>query len=382
MRDRLVGRWSGSPSGVRGIPWLNTLLALVLSGGVIVGVSGVTNSSNPQGGALACAAALVLTVPVAWRRDHALAAMGVIAFGALFNWLVVGHYARCGAALPALALISFSVGSRCDWSGGLIGVGLAVLAGESLSVSDPQLKGFEVGAMVFALLFIGAGRLVRTRERMVRQLRQRNAELREQREGTARMAVQADQVRMSVELNGTVGQRLGALAADAAAAQDLLDGSPAQAYEHFSAIEQDGRDTLAEMRTIVGALHDDQPAAPQPSLADLPGLIDAVPNARLIVDGEQRRVPAGVSLCAYRVVERLIEPFEDAPDANVVVAVRIVPETLEIAVRGHGRPQVEMRAAIAAAREWAGLHSGTVESGLRAGVAHTDVRLPLVTAYA
>jgi hypothetical protein len=136
------------------------------------------------------------------------------------------------------------------------------------------------------------------------------------------------------------------------------------------------------MRMIVGALHEDQPAAPQLSLADLPGLIDALPNASLIVEGEQRRVPAGVSLSAYRVVERLLEPFEDAPEANAVVTVRIVPETLEIAVRGRGRPQAEMHAAIAAAREWAGLHSGTVESGLRAGVAHTNVRLPLITAYA
>src|ERR1039458_1993928 len=114
MRDRLVGWWSGTPFGAGVITRLNTLLAVVLGGGVIVAVSGVTNSSNPQGGVLACAAALLLVVPISWRRDHALAAMAVIAFGALFNWLVVGHYARCGAALPALALISFSVGSRCD----------------------------------------------------------------------------------------------------------------------------------------------------------------------------------------------------------------------------------------------------------------------------
>jgi hypothetical protein len=382
MLDRSVGWWSGAPFGVRGITRLNTVLALVLSGGMIVAVSGVTNSSNPQGGVLACAAALLLVVPVAWRRDHALSAMGVIAFGALFNWLVVGHYARCGAALPALALSSFSVGSRCNWSEGLIGTGLAVLAGVSQAQSDPQLKGFAIGAVVFAFAFIAAGRLVRSRERMVAQLRQRNVELRAQRERTARLAVQADQARMSVQLNGTLGQRLGMLTANAAAAQDLLDDSPARAYEHFSAIEQGGRDALTEMRTIVGALHEDQRAAPQPSLADLPGLIGAVPNARLIVEGEQRWVPAGVSLSAYRVVERLLEPFEDAAEANVLVTVRIVPETLEIAVRGRGRPEAEMHAALAAAREWAGLHAGTVESGLRAGVEHTDVRLPLITAYA
>jgi len=382
MRDRSVGWWSGTPFGVRGITGLNALLALVLSGGVIVAVSGVTNSSNPQGGALACAAGLLLVVPVAWRRDHALAAMVVIAFGALFNWLVVGHYARCGAALPALALISFSVGSQCEWRGALMGVGLAVLAGVAQGQSDPQLKGFEVGVMVFAFVFIAAGQLVRSRQRMIRRLRERNAELRAQRERTARMAVQADQARMSVELTATLGERLGSLAADAAAAQDLLGGSPEQAYEHFSAIEQDGRDALAEMRTIVGALHEDQPAAPQPSLADLPRLIDVVPNAKLIVDGEQRQVPAGVSLSAYRVVERLLEPFDDAPDANVVVTVCIAPETLEIAIRGRLRPQAETHAAIAAAREWAGLHAGTVESAVRAGIAHTDVRLPLVTAYA
>ena len=55
-----------------------------------------------------------MTVPVAWRRAHPLGAMATLAGGALFNAIAVGSYVRCGAALPALALVVYSVGARCE----------------------------------------------------------------------------------------------------------------------------------------------------------------------------------------------------------------------------------------------------------------------------
>jgi hypothetical protein len=139
------------------------------------------------------------------------------------------------------------------------------------------------------------------------------------------------------------------------------------------------------MRDIVGALHDDQPAGPQPSLDDLETLLTRVlsPSARLIVEGTRHRLPAGVELSAFRIVERLLESLEDVPEVRVRVTIRYEPDLLIVGVQGRVRSDADQLTTLATAREWVALHAGTLESrSLTPGVAQTDVRLPLVTAHA
>jgi signal transduction histidine kinase len=82
------------------------------------------------------------------------------------------------------------------------------------------------------------------------------------------------------------------------------------------------------MRRLLGVLRDDQPAglAPQPRLSDLPALVEAARRAgvsvELSVPLALDQVPAGIALCAYRIVqESLSNASQHAPGAPVTVSV-------------------------------------------------------------
>jgi len=375
----------GASFGWGAVTPLDLLLALALSAFAEVIVTGAASKGDPQGGVFACASVLLMTVPVAARRAHPLGAAAVLAGGALFNAIAVGSYVRCGAALPALALVVYSVGSRRELPRALLGAALAVVSTVAQGLSDPQLKhGFLPGGSVLILALWGVGRLVRSRDSMVAALRARTHELHEQRDRTARLAVAADRARVAENLDGMLEARIGQLAADAAVAREVISDQPETARAALTAIEEDSRRTLTDMREIVGALRAEPPVGPQPSLDDLETLLQRTlsPSARLTVEGTRHRLPAGLELSAFRIVERLLEPLEDVPTARVRVTLRYDPELLTVGVHGRVRSGADQQTSLATAREWVTLHAGTLESRSLAGVAQTDVRLPLVTAHA
>jgi signal transduction histidine kinase len=385
MRDRVRDWFVGAPFGLRAFTRIDTLLALVLSAFAVVLVSGNGASGDPSGGVFACAAVLLMTVPVAWRRAHPLGAIATLAGGAVFNAIVVGSFVRCGAALPALALVVFSVAARCELRPALLGAALAVVSTVAQGLSDPQLKsGFLPGGSFLILALWGVGRLVRSREAIVAGLRARTDELHEQRDRTARLAVAADRAKVAEDLEGMLGARIGRLAAESAAARELIAQTPEAAGASLITIEDEGRQTLTDMREIVGGLSHETALRPQPSLADVDALLTRTlsPNVRLTVDGDRHKLPAGIELSAFRIVERLLEPLEGMPTARVQVTLRYEPDALEVGVRGRVRSGADLHTTLATAREWVSLHAGTMSSQLRAGVSQTDVRLPLVTAHA
>jgi hypothetical protein len=382
--DGVRGWVSGAPFGPRAFTRIDTILALVLSAFGVVTVSGNSATGDPRGGVVACVCVLAMTVPVAWRRAHPLGGVATLAGGAVFNAIVIGSYVRCGAALPSLALVTFSVAARCELRPALAGAALAVVSTVSQGLSDPQLaNGFLPFGCFLILGLWGVGRLVSSRETLASALRTRTDELRVQRDRTARLAVEADRAHVAESLDGMLGKRIGKLAADAATARARIAQTPDAARESLIAIEQEGRQTLTEMREIVGTLRDDPCLAPQPSLDDLERLLERAlsPPGRLTVDGERHKLPAGLELSAFRIVERLLEPFEGMPEARVHVKVRYAPDVLEVEVRGRLRSGADLTTTVATAREWVSLHAGTLESHVRAGVSQTEVRLPLVTAY-
>ena len=381
-----VKSWFGkSLFGVRDVNRADGLIALLLSAFAVTLTSGLDHTSHPHGGFWASVAVLTLTVPVLWRRHAPFAAMATIAAGALFNGLVIGSMVRCGAALPALALVSFSVGLRCERRRALEGAALGIVAVVALAQWDPNLTiGFAPPGSVFVLALWGVGRLVRSREGMVVSLRERTRELGEQRERTAQLAVAAERARVAAGVDGLLAERIGALAGEAARGRGAVDQQPDLARETLSTIEHEGRETLTQMREIVGSLREDAPTEPQPGLADLDGLVQRATTAdvRLRVDGDRQGLPAGLELSSYRIIEHLLATLQDAPEAHIDVTVSFASDALEIAVAGPTREGVDSQTALVSAREWVALHGGQLQSKARTGRSRTVVRLPLLTAYA
>src|SRR5207244_9582159 len=93
-------------------------------------------------------------------------------------------------------------------------------------------------------------------------------------------------------------------------ANRLLREGPGRARESIRAVEHTGRETLADLRRLVGMLRkDDDPRAlaPQPGLDELAALMRSTEESGLICElqgeGERVELTPGVDLVAYRVVE-------------------------------------------------------------------------------
>src|SRR5580658_7790744 len=219
-------------------------------------------SSRPVMGLLI----LLAVIPVLWRRRAPLLAAAGTLIGTAIHVAAYGTITRCGLLLPLLFVEGFAVAAWLERREAL--VGLAIVLGSSVvCLSADQSAGWSgltiAGPVTLAMWWIG--RVVRTRAGMVARLRERNAELRAQRETNARLEVESDRVRLSAELDDLLRTRLAELTqlAEAGARQDEDAGRT------LARIEAESRATLDQMRSVVGLLRDGDDAAtePQPTLA-------------------------------------------------------------------------------------------------------------------
>jgi signal transduction histidine kinase len=374
--------WLWRPAwGIRDVGAGDLLLAAGLSVFMLGLIGGWLSSSGVrQGGVFASVAALTMTLPVVIERRNPLVAAAVVAAATAFNELVVGHLIRCGPGLPAVLVIGFFVGTRCTGRQFWLGAGCCMAGVVLQAVYDPQLGPSFLLAGVPAMIgFCGAGRLAQSRSKMAVALRARNAELRDQRDQTARLAAAAERTRVAGDLDGFLRGQIGQMTAAAAVGRDLLETDPVAAQQAFADVESQGRATLAQMREVAGTLSQQPTTEPQPTLAQLASLLErtTTADARLHVEGSSRALPAGLELSGYRIVEQLLAVLGDTPDARINVRVRFRPDALELHVTGPVGAHSDQSAAIAAARERAALHDGTLRLEASPGALAAFVRLPL-----
>jgi hypothetical protein len=381
-RPRSWLRWT-----VGGLPAADMAAAVVLSTYAAGVASGVLHSSyrSPHLGIAAAAGVLALTAPVAWRRRMPLAMAAILAAGAVLHGLIFGPMVLCGEALPAVFLVAFSVGAHLDKARSAAGAALCAVNVAAQCVYDPRLGPRTMALMLPVLAgFSAAGRLVRARTATAELLRRRSAELRMQREQTARLAVRADRALVAGDLDAALRGRLDEIVGAAVAGRAALGADPAAGHRALQAIEHGGRAILQQMRAVVGTLHEDGPAEPQPSLARLSDLLSraTTADARLTVQGSPRTLPAGLELSGYRIVEHLLQALEDGPGAAVEVRLRFGSDALELQLSGPPARTADLGTILAAARERAALHGGTVEVRAADMLCLATARLPLISAHA
>lgn len=386
MSGTNAATWLWRPVGyARGIGWGDVGLAAFLSLWAVLLVTHALPGSSDHGGVLAAVGVLFMTVPVVLERRAPLAAAAILAVAALGNGLLLGHLVRCGPGLPAVLLVAFFAGTRLDWRWLAVAAALCGASVTAQAFYDPQLgPSFVFDGLPVILLGCVAGRVVRQRGQAAAALRARNAELRAQRERTAELAVAADRARIAGDLHDFVRTRLGAIAEAASAGRESMTADPEAAREALDRVGTSGRETLAQMREVVGNLRAERVTAPQPVLADLDSLLEraTTADARLQVSGTPLSLPAGFELSAYRIVEHLLEALADTPGARIDVRLRFTADALELDVSGPpGRPG-EQQGAFAAAHERVALLGGVLSIDAGADVCTALVRLPLAPGYA
>jgi signal transduction histidine kinase len=155
-----------------------------------------------------------------------------------------------------------------------------------------------------------------------------------------------ERTRIARELHDVVAHHLSLIAVQAETAPYRLGELPGPARAEFGSLSEVAREALTEMRRLLGVLRQDDPAglAPQPELADLPDLVDAARRAgvqvEMSVPAELGKVPPGVGVCAYRIVqESLSNASQHAPGAAVSVSVDHDARAIQLRVaNGPGAP--------------------------------------------
>ena len=168
------------------------------------------------------------------------------------------------------------------------------------------------------------------------------------------------------------------MSAEAQLGRDAIIAEPTQARAAFARIQAAGRAALGDMRTTVGALMADS-SRPVPVLADLPDLIGGGP-VRIKVVGAPQLVPPGVELSGYRVVEHLLAILGEQPRQRADVVVTLEPGLVEISLTSDLHLSQDVSGRLAAAREQAVLHGGSLATQSTGTGWRTVARLPFAVA--
>ena len=393
--------------------WPNSVLAAVMLAAVVGGVIAEppTHVDAPLvvGGLFALVPFLLLP----WRPRIP---EGLLAAAVCCGLVAAGLGVAAGSDIVAMIAV-YTVGSKRTERETIAAIAVAWLGSLAAGLIHPPDAGMveRVASHVVLLALYAAlgwlGRWINKRRTYLRDLVDRTQDLERERlrlEGErgelARQAVADERARIARELHDVVAHHVSVMVIQAGAAQATLrpgDPGAEAAGQSLEAIRQTGREALAELRRMLGLLRADvaldptetEPAdadlAPQPGLSDLGALVDRMTEAGLIVDfeaGDPRRIPPGVDLSAYRVIqEALTNVLRHAgagAHARVSVAYDPVALTLEVVDDGAGRRTTTEHAGVGhglvGMRERVALFSGTLEAGpLPEGGFRVRARFPL-----
>jgi signal transduction histidine kinase len=288
---------------------------------------------------LTAALNLVVTLPLAVRRRWPLAAFVV---------QVAGVFAA-SSMLTVLSLVALLIGAASMAGTArrpVLALGILTVVAAALGVSFAEsTPGIPSSLAPFVLLLpVGLAGITLRAARLRAEAYQQRAEAlaREQDQATT-AAVAKERARIARELHDVVSHHVSVMTIQAGAAAKVLDSNPNLARGAMVAVESSGRETMAELRQLLGVLSpsadeggatrpvavldDGEPLEPQPGLAQIPGLVESVRAAGQPVrvgvpDGLE--LPVAIGLAAYRVVqEALTNALRYAPGARTSVTVEV-----------------------------------------------------------
>jgi len=271
---------------------------------------------------------IVVLVSLRWRRTHP-AAVGILAAATAMIFITAS-----GASLVAI----FNAAIRAR--GGPLAIVAALSIASCFTIPlaySPRadLWGDAGVNLLCTGVAFGWGLFVRARRELVRTLRERAAHA----EVETRAA---ERRRIAREMHDVLAHRLSLLSVHAGALEFHPDAPAAEVAEAAGVIRESAKAALEELRDVIGVLREEAGERPidppQPTLADLPALIDESSAAgmrlRAQIDLGDAPTPAALGRTAYRIVqEGLTNARKHAPGAAVTLTLRAVDGALEIDVR-------------------------------------------------
>ena len=338
-------------------------------------------------GADALGVAVVVTAAgsLAFRRRWPVAVLGTTTCATVALPLL--EYPDSGLAFTVMIAL-YSVASLCDRRTTVVATLALLLVIATVIADTGELDGGTLAATltVFGMVAVWGDRR-KVRDAYSEQLELRAVEKERERIEGARRAAAEERLRIARELHDVVAHALSVVAVQSGVGAHVIDNRPDEAKRILETINRTSRDSLNEMRRLLGVLRADPASAeaeaelaPAPGLTGLDELVTRVVESGVPVDtsiaGERAAVPLGVDLAAYRIVqEALTNVLKHAGRAKVSVQVRYEPGAVHLEVVDDGRGAASAGGAgvdgsghgLVGMRERAALYGGVLEAGPRRG---------------
>lgn len=319
-----------------------------------------------------------LTLPLAWRRRWPVAVFCSVGLSA---FITPTPYFTVIAAMIAM----YAVGLYSQHEILALGLlfALALLLILRYQNPAPSIPGqfFPFVILIISWLFAWA---VRQQQKVTEAYRERSASLESEQEQATVAARAEERRRIAREMHDVIAHSVSVMVVQAGAARSVLDSAPEDATNALLAVEATGRDTLAELRGLLGVLsdHDDnEELGPQPGLEQFEALIERVTAAGLSVEvktsGKVRPLSSGLSLTAYRILqEALTNALKHADHARADVVLTYTDESLKLEVLNSGSNGAKNSSetggrGLIGMRERVELFGGRLETGPRLGGGYT-----------
>jgi signal transduction histidine kinase len=313
--------------------------------------------------ALQIPVALVVSSALAWRRVHPLLAV-LVAFGLASALTLV----EIALALPELALhasavvllLPYALLRYASWREVLLGLG-AVLLTYGLAALAGELHGSEeaIGGLVVLLFPAALGATLRFRDLAHRR--------------DVQHAQLSERQMLARELHDTVAHHVAAIVIQSQAARAVASKRPEAVTEALVAIEGEAVRSLAELRSLVGALRDadlSSALAPEAGIEAIEGLVrDAGDHASLERAGDLDDLAPAVGLALHRIARESLHNAKRHARGATRIDVHLVADERSVRLTvlddgEHWRPAARASGVgIVGMRERASLLGGTLEAG-------------------
>lgn len=256
------------------------------------------------------------------------------------------------AVILAVVLVAYTIGAETRPPRTYVGLALLVVP----FLIGVTLAGLEPSDLAAAFVFIvgpwAVGTVVSRRLATSDAAIERAQRIEREHAAEAAAALAAERTRIARELHDIVSHSISVITIQTQAVRRRLGPDHAAEARDLAAIEATARDAMAEMRRLLGVLRADGEAAalaPQPGLRELAPLVERARDAGLdvtvVVEGDLARLPAGVDLAAYRVVQEAVtNVLRHAHARRLRIEVRASATELELAVTDDGRGLTDGRA--------------------------------------
>ncbi len=330
-------------------------------------------------------------VALLWRRSAPIAAIAMGTFATIVAWFLdVPNFALEASVLCYSAVVYGppAVGRRWAFASTAALTSFAAF-GVASGEADPYVIPV-VAATLAVAIFLGMNVLTASTE--LEHSLQRAADLERMQAHEARHAIADERARIARELHDVVAHGLSVIVVQSGAAQRILETDTDGTRHALSQIESAARQSLTEMRQVLGVLRTEEADARRPA-SGADDISDLVTSCRengldveLWVSGDVRPLPATVDTGAYRIAQEALTNVlkHGGPKATATVNLHYGDEFLHLTVVDDGRGAAAENGSghgLLGMRERVEVLDGTIRVGpVIGGGFEVDVTIPVVTA--